>query len=308
MVRFSANAQSLNGLAIWLAYVVLLPPGWAASLLLFGPLVLFPLLLDRWEHVAPSLRQLCTLIILPVLASYACEQGGLAAGLALPWLLFALALLFHRLTHQLATRAWGDLVVKAYLVIGAAWLVLARLGQRPLDFEAVIVHATAMHFHYAGFVLPVLASILLEARPNRRRTVLRWAMLAGMPLVATGITLAQFGVHWPETLAACGFASVCVWFAGEQFWVGIETRRPLLLIASVFLTAAMGMAALYAMRHYYRIDAISIDFMIRLHGPIQVFGFALPAVLAWHLGERPPCAETKTRQPSDALCPVGGKR
>jgi peptidoglycan biosynthesis protein MviN/MurJ (putative lipid II flippase) len=106
-------------------------------------------------------------------------------------------------------------------------------------------------------------------------------LLAGMPLVATGITLSQFGVHWCETVAACVFSATCVWFALEQARFGLAARRPLLIVASASLIAAMTLATLYALRHYWAIEWISIDFMIRAHGPIQVFGFALPGVVAW---------------------------
>ena len=47
-----------------------------------------------------------------------------------------------------------------YLPIGAGWLVLYRLGVRPLGFADVIVLLTGVHFHYTGFVLPIVAGMV----------------------------------------------------------------------------------------------------------------------------------------------------
>ena len=279
-MRDEAMMQSALGVMLWAGAVAVVQPGWAPALLLFGPLVLFPLLLERWGEASATLRRLCSVAILPMIVSYALPQGPLAGALALPWLGLAIALLVHRWKVNLAARD-PALLIKAYLVVGAGWLLMARLGQRPLEFEDVIVHATAMHFHYAGFMLPILASLLLRAAPTRGNALMLIALLAGMPLVATGITLSHFGVHIVETFAACTFAGACIAFAGAQLRFGIVAKRPLLIVASVSLLTAMSLAILYAIRHYWRIDAISIDFMIRTHGPLQVLGFALPATISW---------------------------
>ena len=222
-----AYAQSLAGFMIWLPAMVLVQPGWSPALLAFGPLVLYPLLFEMIGE--QGLRRLSLVAFLPVLGSYAFEQGNLAGALAAPWLAFAFAIAFRtassflrlrvRLVSQPSTykpdaQAKGKsasegtansskasslvhLWVAIYLIIGACWLVLARLGQRPLDYEHAIVHATAVHFHYAGFVLPILALQWLNAAPSGRRYLMLGALLLGVPLVAAGITLSAFGVHWP---------------------------------------------------------------------------------------------------------------
>ena len=47
-----------------------------------------------------------------------------------------------------------------YLAVGGTWTVIARAGLRPLGFPDLIVLLTAVHFHYAGFALLVLAGLV----------------------------------------------------------------------------------------------------------------------------------------------------
>ena len=112
-------------------------------------------------------------------------------------------------------------------------------------------------------------------------------LLGGVPLVATGITLSQFGVRWVECAAAWFFTATCVWFAIEQIRLALASRplflRVLLFLPSISLIGAMSLAFLYATGHYLQTPWLDIPFMLRWHGPMQVFGFALPAIVAWSL-------------------------
>jgi len=280
-------AQVLFGAIIWLTVISLMQPGWAPALLLFGPLVLFPMLFEIERNGAIALRSLALAGFLPAVASYAFEQGIYAGALALPWLAFTLVLLVHRLSANLRTKQYAWIVMKGYLMVGACWLVLARCGIRPLNFEHVIFHATALHFHYAGFVLPIFGLQLARREPSRRRRIMQFGLLLGVLLVAAGITLSQFGVRWIECMAAWIFSGACIWFAVEQLRLALAVRhalpRGLLLLSSLSLIAAMSLALLYATGNYLQMDWLDIPFMLRWHGPIQVFGFALPGVVAWSL-------------------------
>ncbi len=268
-----AHAQSLAGVLIWLPTMVWLKPGWSPALLAFGPLVLYPLLLDMLGEC--SLRRLALPAFLPALASYALEQGTIAGALALPWLAFAIVLFLRNATTRTISI---NVVITGYLIVGAGWLVLARLGERPLEYEHAIVHATAVHFHYAGFVLPILALNWLHAAPSRFRYVVLTALLLGVPLVAAGITLSAFQIHWPELIAVWFFAAACIVFAVAQIRLAAHW---LLVISSASLIAAMCLALVYGTRNYLPADWLDIPLMLRTHGPIQVFGFALPGALAW---------------------------
>jgi hypothetical protein len=277
--------QSFAGLLLWAAAVLLLQPGWSAALLIFGPLVIYPLLFDLLGSDRVQARRLSLVAFLPALASYAFNQGTLAGALALPWFVFTGGLFLSRLMAEAREKQYVLLLIKSYLIVGAGWLVLARLGQRPLDFSHAIVHATAVHFHYAGFVLPILALQWVKVEPTTRRYILLGALLLGVPLVAAGITLSALGIHGFELGAVCFFVAACAWFAVEQirlaFASRLRWRRSLLLTSSLSLLLAMSLAFGYATASFWQIDWLDIPFMLRTHGPIQVFGFALPGTIAW---------------------------
>ena len=284
-----ALGQSLVGLLVWLLAIGVVQPGWAPSLLLFGPLVLFPPLLELASVHSAAVRWLAFLSFVPVIASYGLAQGIVASLLTLPWLAFALIFLAYRVRDELQRSQYVFILIKGYLVVGAGWLVMARYGHRPLDFEHVIVHATAVHFHYAGFTLPILAMQTARHEPNARGQVMVGMLLLGMPLVAMGITLSQFGVRWVECAGAWFLAAACLWFAIEQCRLAFRFRhaaiRCLLLLSSVGLLVAMSLALLYATGNFLQTPWLDIPLMIRSHGPIQVFGFALPGVVAWSLAK-----------------------
>jgi YndJ-like protein len=276
-----ATAQSLVGFMIWLPAVAILEPGWSPALLAFGPLVLYPILFDMLGE--STLRRASILTFLPALASYGFAQGTLAGMLTSPWLVFAAILAIKKmrtLTGAMTLPRVVHLIIAGNLIIGAAWLVLARLGQRPLDYEHAIVHATAVHFHYAGFVLPILALQWTVAAPSRHRIVLLAALLLGVPLVAAGITLSAFGVLWPELIAVIFFTATCSIYAVTQLRLAIQTANWLLALSGASLLVAMSLAVTYGLRHYVAFEWLDIPLMLRTHGPIQVFGFALPGVVA----------------------------
>lgn len=278
-----AIAQSLVGSCIWLATAAWLQPGWSAALLAFAPLVLMPLVLEMLDM--PILRRLSLPAFLPMLASYGLEQGPVAGALAAPWLAFALVFVAVRLHAAVRDRRYVLLLVAGNLVVGACWLIMARLGQRPLEYEHAIVHATAVHFHYAGFILPILALQWADAAPSPARRVLLAALLLGVPMVAAGITLSAFAIHWPELIAVWFFVAACVVFAVAQarFALASMTGLPRILlgVSSVSLIVAMSLALAYGTRNYLPVDWLDIPLMLRTHGPIQVFGFALPGVIGW---------------------------
>ena len=96
-----------------------------------------------------------------------------------------------------------------FLAVGGAWTVASRFGLRPLDFKDIIVLLTGVHFHYAGFVLPLLTG---WAGRRLRTTALRVAavgVVVGVPLVAPGITVGE-RLPWVLPMAAWTLAAACL--------------------------------------------------------------------------------------------------
>ena len=177
-----------------------------------------------------------------------------------------------------------------YLAVGAAWAVSDRLGFRPLDFAAVIVTLTAVHFHYAGFMLPIVAGHLLRRSPGAAARVAVVGVVAGVPLLAAGITATQLGLGpWFETVAAWIVAAAGVLVAGLHLRLALRAEAPraarsLWAAAGLALLAGMLLAALYGSR--FLVPAarwLDIAWMQFLHGAANTFGFALPALLGWYL-------------------------
>jgi len=283
----------LSGVAIWLATTWLLRLPLEAAILLFAPLVLVRPALSLVETpVAGTTEQLLLRLAsqaqLPaataLAASFALPQGRLAGVLALPWLAVTLLLAITGV-FRLRRSGWrlnGDLGVTAALLmiaVGGGWAVLARAGLRPQDFSHAIVLLTAVHFHYAGFVLSLLAGQTIKEMsdnrsPHRLDRVMLTLILTGVPLVGVGISLSPR----IEIVAAIALAIGCGLFAVRQVQVAIlsqsATRTTLLALSSLALVSAMIPAAIYAFGEFTGQAWLDIPAMIRTHGAFNAFGFA----------------------------------
>jgi len=296
-----ARCSAALGVAVWLLAALILEPGWAVALFLLAPLVLVPLALaaittsdrhlrypERWRWVlllqAPAAWLLVGAFVLPA--------GPWAAALAVPWLcltgLIGLTGLIH--AWPLKSRSLDELCVyagMAYLPIGASWAVLSRFGARPLGFSELIVLATAVHFHYAGFMLPLLTGLASRMVPGRMARSACPMVVAGVPAVAAGITLSAFDYHVPEWLAAWFMCLACFLVAALQVRLALREGpllfRALLTVSATALSAAMILAGIYALGSYRGTPWLSIEAMVPWHGAANAFGTALCGVLAWNV-------------------------
>lgn len=297
------------GAAIWLGYLAATLPnpqheGWTLVLLLLAVLVLVPLALDLFieRHDAPqAIKWLgwVRLAHLPAgaLLALACWlPSGIGAGLlALPWLavtaLLAATGVVRSLRHGFA-RPLDRLCTDAalmFMMIGGLWVLADRLGVRPMSFDAAIVALTAVHFHYAGFLLPLFTGLVGRQMPESR-FVARAAVgvVLGVPAVAVGITVSQLG--WGsgvETAAGLGLALAGAVVAILHVRLATEptfslAARMLLGIAGVSLFFGMVFAGLYAIRmHAAPLPWLGIPQMRALHGTLNALGFGLCGVLGW---------------------------
>lgn len=137
---------ALVGGALWCGLMATEPPGWAQSLFLLAPLVALPPALalfglPRWA--LPAFAGSAWLLI----PAFVLGRSVTAAAFTAPWLLICGILAVAECAHWRRRRDLGRVLMAGYLAVGAGWLLLARLGARPLGFEDVIVQATAVHFH-----------------------------------------------------------------------------------------------------------------------------------------------------------------
>lgn len=224
-----------------------------------------------------------------VVLAFLLPQGVGAAALAAPWLALALLaalsgalpLLQHRWTMPLLGRA-GAL---AFLAVGAGWLLLSRLGARPLDFSPAIVELTGVHFHYAGFASATIATwayLAMDGARRRAAGAVLIALLAGPLLTAAGFTFSPFLQVLGAvvlTLALWTLAALTI----ELVVSGDHERatRALLGVSALAVLAPMALAVQWAAAQQLPIGALSIPDMALIHGTANALGFALLGLLGW---------------------------
>lgn len=286
------------GAAVWALGTLITMPGWAPTLLLLATFVIFPLGLGLADAIAERRASAGPFWIvpcaLPLVFSFALERGPLAAGLVLPWLMLTAWLALDGLLSLWRTPRWsathfGVAAARIFPIVGGAWLVLSRLGVRPLELSDALVQATAMHFHYAGFALPLLTARLAGRSPDRWAATGVAGVLLGVPLVAAGITATRLGFRYLEAPAAWFLAIVCVLVAIRQWQAARHestAARRLLRIASLMLIAGMILAATYALGQLLQNEWLDIPWMVRTHGTLNAVGFTLCGLLGatWSKG------------------------
>src|SRR5262249_26528248 len=163
--------SAVVGAVVWGAGLFLVSwSSWAEPLVVLGALVVCPLALfvtaptDRypWPWRAAVWMQFPGALLL--LPSFARNPGPIAGSLALPWLLITVLVALFGLLRLLShwrgqVEEWAIDAGLLYLAVGGGWLILSRLGARPLDFGEPIILLTAGHFHYAGLALPILTGL-----------------------------------------------------------------------------------------------------------------------------------------------------
>jgi hypothetical protein len=316
MARWSWGSAGL-GAAVWLGWLAVFAgkQGPIATLLLFAVLVLVPLALplaatpDRaGRHV---LVYRAAVYAQPAAALLVAVSFMLAPGVGAALLVTGLVALFGlwRLRRRVLPggRAWrlGGLSCSAvagsaaevcldagllYLPIGGVWLVVARLGMRPLDFPDVIVLLTAVHFHYAGFIAPLLAAMAGRALPankcwaRRAYRMVAAGVMAGPPLLAAGITYSPA----LEAAAAVLLAASIVGLSVLILTTIVPAPRPLaqrilLLISALSAMSALVLAGIYGVGAIAGERLLTIHQMAQVHGWTNALGFTLCGLLAWRL-------------------------
>jgi hypothetical protein len=235
---------------------------------------------------------------LAVVGALALPVGSLPSVLlALPWLVVtgAIAVVGLSRLRELGLGSLPELSVTAallYVPVGAVALVLHRAGVF-LRFEPIIVLLTAVHYHYAGFVLPLVAGLtarVIDAHGGFEGAVGRLAaaallvLVGNVALIAVGITFSPL----LEVVAVALFTVAVAVFAAVALRRAVPRlpRLPaaLLAVACCTLFASMALALAYGYSAFRPSDAlVGIGTMIRWHGALNAFGFAIPALLAFRL-------------------------
>ena len=292
-----AQRLALAGSVVWLGWLTFGEVGPVEGLLVLSPLVLHPLVLRlvAREDDPALLRRVLSWLQLPaaaaLVASFVVETGTLAAALVLPWVaVTGLTALYGmvRLWRRGLSPAWavGMDAGLVFVAIGAMWTLASRYGMRPLGFSDTIVLLTGAHFHYAGFVLPVLAGLVARAHEHRITDVATWGIVAAVPATAIGITYSPLiEVVAAIGLSACGFA-VAIGQLAVAKAARLSAASLLMGLSSLSLMLAMTLASVYATGEFRGLPWPSIPEMAQFHGTLNALGTCLLGVWAWTI-ERP---------------------
>ncbi|MEZ6071599.1 MAG: YndJ family transporter [Pirellulales bacterium] len=324
MIQANEFRRAVAGAAFWLFIFWQQRPRWESDewivqLLLLGPLVLVPLALWLYRHddtarnecrMTARLWRFVELTQFPAALVLAVGfvrfvPGTIAGLLALPWFAVTIALAVVGVMTSWRRGFWPATTLcrdaaLVYVVVGGWGATMDRFGVYPLDFVPVIILLTAVHFHYAAFVLPLTAGLAGRRVGGKLATATAFCVVAGAPLVALGINATQLGAPPQlETFAAYVMVAGGVLTAVLHVLLGFDGRRPaaarvLWLTSAAALTFSMVLAAMYASRFYADVGWLVIPKMAKLHGTANALLFALPAVIGWCVALRQEQADTSS--------------
>ena len=174
-----------------------------------------------------------------------------------------------------------------YLVIGAGWAVFDAFGYRPIGFDPLIVRLTAVHFHFAGFALAIVAGMAAHATGGRVAIWIALAAMLGVPIVAVGITASQLGAP-PAVETAAAIVQAVAGAGVAWLLVRLTARRgmpagvrALLGGSGALLGVGMLFAAAYGVRSFWMNGAPGIPTMWAWHGSALAFGVGVLGLAGW---------------------------
>lgn len=296
----AVGLQALAGLVVWLVvavaalYVDTAALDLVTVLLLFGQLVVVPLgllLVSASGHrTADALwggaRFLFRIGGVAAILSLAIPRGELSAAVAAVYLLPALLVGAASVLRAPAIRRPSDLAAVAagiFLAIGAFFFVLHRQDVAIEGFPELAVQITAVHLHFVGFGLLLVAGSLARRSARMGRAAVRLLMLG---TVAT--PLGQF-IHPVLELAGTigvtgGLLAVTVGTFSVLADGAVPAAARRLLFVSVACSVFIGaMAVLYASGVARGTPSIDIGSMARLHGTFAAIGVVFCGLLGWRL-------------------------
>ena len=255
----------------------------------------------------------------PIAAASAVVSFFVAAGvttllLALPWFVLTLVVAAFGLWRFLPRgfRPAEELLLDAgtlYLPVGGFWLVASVAGAEPLGFEGVILTLTAVHFHYAGFVLPVLLGLtgrvlVRRPAPSRFFTPAAYGVVFSPALIGLGIAFSPFVELVGVAVLAVSVVTVALL---GLFRVVPELDRSAGALVGFSLVSVVAVIALgfsyaytsYGFTHAAEADRNLLDIptMVSTHGVLASLGFGVVGATGWWLASREGSVRARVPQP-----------
>ena len=292
-----------GGLVVWILVAVV---AWRvddarldlpAVLLLFGQLVVVPLGVGLTGSEEPPMakavhrggRAGLRVGSVAALAAVLMPRGELAAAIAALYLLPVLAIggagLFRGISDGLRRPAdWAQLAAGGFLVIGAVFFVIHRQGIAFAGMPEHILQLTAVHFHFTGFGLMLMAGALAR-RSNRAGGIAVALLVCGMLVTPLGFLTVPPVQALGAILVVAAMLVIAVGTVLALGRVGTGAARRLLFVSSVFPWLVGGMAAVYAVTEAMGSPVIPLIVMATLHGAFAAIGVVFCGLLGWRLAD-----------------------
>ena len=306
MIRRLVGAMGLTaigGLVVWILVAAVaflvddsrldLP----AVLLLFGQLVVVPIGVGLVGGGGPPIaaalhrggRAGLRLGGVAALAALLMPRGELSAAVAalylLPILAIGLGSLVRAVGRGLADAAdWGRAAAGGFLIVGALFFVIHRQGIGFAGMPEHILQLTAVHFHFTGFGLMVMAAALAD-RSRRVGGIGVGLLIAGMVVTPIGFLTAPIVQAIGALLVVAALLIVAFGTVLALGRIGSGAARRLLFVSSTFAWLVGGMAATYAVTEALGRPAIPLVVMAGLHGVFAAIGVVFCGLLGWRLAD-----------------------
>ncbi|MEK4229672.1 YndJ family protein [Solibacillus sp. FSL H8-0538] len=168
-------------------------------------------------------------------------------------------------------------VAFVYMLIGGLWFFAYTAGI-DTGFSPIITWLTAIHFHYSGFLLNVSVGLFGRISQSKWYMPVAILMMAGLPLVAVGITFSRI----------IEIVSVLLYIVAIYTLLILTLRTHLsrvqgfcLRLSIVALCVSILWSLLYAFGNLNGMHIVSIPDMLAFHGWINCIFFGVLTMLAW---------------------------
>ncbi|MGK0360733.1 MAG: hypothetical protein ACI9U2_003047 [Bradymonadia bacterium] len=248
------------------------------ALILFAAWVVVPL-----AQPLTQIRAAWVLSAASLTLSFWVDDPVWAAGLSVPWLLFAVRYALPSTLAFLRRPRWRlaallELSAPLHLIVAAIWVPLAHLDMGPDGYPGIIAPLTAVHFSYAGFAAAHLtARALTHLHPPHARLarVGGCLLLVGVPALAIGFITSPL----LKCIAACAI-SVGMLVVSLASLPKVR-HRPWLRISWAALPVSMILSLAYAVGEHSGTWWLTIPDMAWTHGLLNGLVFAGCGLYGW---------------------------
>jgi len=177
------------------------------------------------------------------------------------------------------------------IAVGGLWFTSLIVGKSPWNYDLRFTMLTALHFHFAGFALPVLTGRLIHFSQKNKLVVTK-VLIITCPILLVSIPFVGIGIAYSPTMeiiASISLLTCCILMAVCQVYCAGFMKSHggwLLSISATALIASSIMAIIYSVGEYTGNQSLSIPIMIVSHGTLNSLGFSLLGLVGWTICQK----------------------